>query len=147
MAALPKAVSFILPFLFLISPSSVTTSSTDNGQLLHILSLALVPPFQKVPEQLSQELKCNVLESPRGTMPELKDILLVTGLPDRRSGGGSEGTVGGVDDGPKVVGGNDRGGDEKREDFVGELWERKTSPPGLPVFGKGRDMGGDVETA
>lgn len=146
MAALPKTVS-LLPFLFLILPSSVTTSSTDDGQLLHILSLALVPPFQKVPEQLSQELKCNVLESPCGTMPELKDILLVTGLPDRGSGGGSERTVGGADDGPKVAGGNDRGGNKKGEDFVGEFWERKTSPPGLPVFGKGRDVGGDVETA
>lgn len=146
MAALPKTVS-LLPFLFLILPSSVTTSSTDDGQLLHILSLALVPPFQKVPEQLSQELKCNVLESPCGTMPELKDILLVTCLPDRGSGGGSERTVGGVDDGPKVAGGNDRGGNKKGEDFVGEFWERKTSPPGLPVFGKGRDVGGDVETA
>lgn len=80
-------------------------------------------------------------------MPEFKDILLVTGLPNRGSGRGSEGTVGGVDDGPKVVGGNDRGGDKKGEDFEGEFWERKTSPPSFPVFGKGRDVGGDVETA
>lgn len=29
---------------------------------------------------------------------------------------------------------------------MGELWERKTGPLGLPVLGKGRDVGGDVET-
>lgn len=146
MAALPKLLALILPFLSLTSPSSVATSGTNNGQFLHILSLALVPPLQKVPKQLSQELKGHVLESPCGAMPELENVLLATSLSDGRSGGRSEGAVGSVDDGLEVVGGNDRGGDEKREDFVGELWERQTGPLGLPVLGKGRDMGGDVET-
>lgn len=98
MAALPKLLALILPFPSLISPSCVTTGSTDNGQFFHILSLVLVPPLQKVPEQLSQELKGHVLKSPCGAMPKLENVFLVTSLPDGRSGGGSEGAVGSVDD-------------------------------------------------
>jgi len=131
------------------SPSSVTTSSSDDGDSLPLLSflLVLVSPLEEELEEVPQELESDVFESERGTVEELEDVLLLRDLVKRSGLWVSEGGVGRVDDGFQVRGGDLGRRDEEREDVVREIGEGQSSPRGFPVGGEGRDGFGDVESS
>lgn len=108
------------------------------------LGIALL---EKVGEDVADKLQGDVLERPRRAVPQLKDVLVVTGLAQRRDLGVTEGRVRAVND-VLEVGRRDRvGRDEERQDLVGQLGEREVGPLRLPVGGELGDLSRDVETS
>ena len=128
------------------SPACVPTGGTNDGQLV-LLSVipTLIPSCQEIRKHISQELQCDIFESPRRTVPKLQNICI---FPSLSKWGGlrmSEGGVRSFDDGLEIRRGNGRGRNEEREDSLGKLRKGEFRPRCLPVDGQRRYMCRDVE--
>lgn len=118
------------------SRTSISTGSTNNGQVLSVGALlALVHAHKEVLEQVANKLKCDILESECGTVEQLHQmqVLALVKSDDGCDIFCAECGITAVDDIFEVVGGDFALGDVQAEDLKGELLEGEVAPFGLPV--------------
>jgi hypothetical protein len=108
---------------------------------------ALVPPHEKVLEEIAYELQRNILECERRTVKQLQQmqVLLFVQCHQRCDIVGAECCVAAVDDVFQVVGRNLFWRDVQGEDLIGQLLKRIVAPFAQEVGREGWDVFGDEE--
>lgn len=130
--------------------TSVTTGRADNSQVFPFLArliLALVPANEEVLEQVTQELKSNILESESRAVEQLQQVevlFLVEGC-DGNNVVGTECSIALSDDLLQIGFGDLIARDVEGEDLEGEILEGEVPPFGLPVGWEGGNFFGNEE--
>ena len=130
--------------------TSVTTGRADNSQVFPFLArliLALVPANEEVLEQVTQELKSNILESESRAVEQLQQVevlFLVEGC-DGNNVVGTECSIALSDDLLQIGFGDLVARDVEGEDLEGKILEGEVPPFGLPVGWEGGNFFGNEE--
>lgn len=130
--------------------TSVTTGRADNSQVFPFLArliLALIPANEEVLEQVTQELKSNILESESRAVEQLQQVevlFLVEGC-NGNNVVGTECSIALSDDLLQIGFGDLIARDVEGEDLEGEILEGEVLPFGLPVGWEGGDFFGNEE--